>query len=184
MSRLRARASLVTALGLLLGAGCGGGRQDERKPPPNRTATAKAGAAATPRSRAKPELLGRAGSQAPVEQLVQQHVEEADASGQRVLVYVGATWCQPCRRFHQALASGQLDAPLAGTKFVEFDWDRDREELRQAGYDPKYIPLFSVPDQSGHASGRAIEGAVEGGGGLRETLVPRLLALLDGHPVR
>lgn len=180
MPRFCARALLVVGLGLLAGAACKGRSTDHQQRP-------KASAAATPasaaRSRAKPELLRRGGSQAPLEQLVQQHVEEADASGQRVLVYVGATWCEPCKRFHKALESGQLDEALAGTKFVEFDADRDRAELQAAGYASKYIPLFSVPDHSGHASGRAIEGSVKGDRAVRESLVPRLLALLDGKPV-
>jgi len=136
----------------------------------------------TAKSHAKPELTHRSQPQAPLEQFVQQHVEEADASGMRVVVYVGATWCEPCRRFHQALESGQLDDALAGTQFIEFDADKDASELRAAGYGSKYIPLFSVPDQSGHASGRAIEGSIKGDSGVREYLVPRLLALLDGKP--
>ena len=138
-------------------------------------------ASAAAKSRAKPVLTHRA-TKAPLEQFVQQHVEEADANGTRVLVYVGATWCEPCQRFHKALESGQLDEDLAGTKFIEFDSDRDGAELRAAGYASKYIPLFSVPDQSGHASGRAIEGSVKGDGAVRANLVPRLLALLDGKP--
>ncbi len=179
MLRSSARALLVTCLGLVVSVGCNG-RSDERKRTSKATSAAPAAGA---RSTAKPELLPRGGSQAPIEQLVQQHVEEADASGQRVLVYVGATWCEPCQRFHKALASGQLDESLAGTKFVEFDVDRDRAELQAAGYASKYIPLFSVPDQSGHASGRAIEGSVKGDSAVRENLVPRLLALMDGKPV-
>lgn len=171
-----ARALLVMCLGLSLSA-CHG-RKVQRKP-----ATKAVDAAKAARSTAKPELLHRGGSKAPLEQFVQQHVEEADASGQRVLVYVGATWCEPCQRFHKALASGQLDESLAGTKFVEFDADRDREELRAAGYASKYIPLFSVPDHSGHASGRAIEGSIKGDDAVRKNLVPRLLALMDGQPV-
>lgn len=139
--------------------------------------------AKAPKSRAKPELAHRSAPQAPLEQFVQQHVEEADASGKRVLVYVGATWCEPCQRFHKALESGQLDEALAGTQFIEFDADRDRAELKAAGYASKYIPLFSVPDQSGHASGRAIEGSIKGDNAVRDNLVPRLLALLDGKPI-
>jgi thiol:disulfide interchange protein len=134
------------------------------------------------KSQTKPELMHRSEPQAPLQQFVQQHVEEADASGKRVLVYVGASWCEPCQRFHKALASGQLDELLAGTQFIEFDADRDRAELREAGYASKFIPLFSVPDQSGHASGRAIEGSIKGDDAVREDLVPRLLALLDGKP--
>jgi hypothetical protein len=39
-----------------------------------------------------------------------------------------------------------------------------------------------VPDPTGHASGRAIEGAIKGEKAVLELLVPRLLALLDGKP--
>ena len=168
---------LITLLGIFTVSACNG-KRDQAAPAP------KVGAVSAPlaKSRAKPVLAHRAAPKAPLEQFVQQHVEEADASGTRVLVYVGATWCEPCQRFHKALESGQLDEDLAGTKFIEFDSDRDGAELRAAGYASKYIPLFSVPDQSGHASGRAIEGSVKGDGAVRENLVPRLLALLDGKP--
>lgn len=151
------------------------GRRDEpavKKPP----------APVVAKSRVKPQMTRRPEPKAPLQQFVQQHVEEADASGMRVLVYVGAAWCEPCKRFHQAMESGELDDALAGTKFIEFDSDRDGSELRAAGYGSQYIPLFSVPDHSGHASGRAIEGSVKGDGAVREDLVPRLLALLDGGP--
>lgn len=117
-----------------------------------------------------------------VAQQVRDARAEARKRGRSLVVYIGATWCEPCQRFHKALESGQLDEDLAGTKFIEFDSDRDAAELRAAGYASKYIPLFSVPDQSGHASGRAIEGSVKGDGAVRENLVPRLLALLDGKP--
>ncbi len=168
------RISLVV-LGIFAVSACNG-RRDEH------AAAAKVTAPAAAKSHAKPLMAHRSQPQAPLEQFVQQHVEEADASGMRVLVYVGATWCEPCQRFHKALESGQLDEALAGTKFVEFDADKDRAELRAAGYASKFIPLFSVPDQSGHASGRAIEGSIKGDSGVRENLVPRLLALLDGKP--
>ena len=169
------RALLAIGFGIFAVSACNG----RQKSAPATKASEPVAAVA--RSREKPQLKQRADA-APLEQFVQQHVEEADASGTRVLVYVGATWCEPCQRFHKALESGQLDEDLAGTKFIEFDSDRDGAELRAAGYASKYIPLFSVPDQSGHASGRAIEGSVKGDGAVRENLVPRLLALLDGKP--
>ena len=176
---MRTTSSAFFALSLLgvLALGACNGRRDE-------SAAKKTAAPAVAKSRAKPQMTRRAEPKAPLEQFVQQHVEEADASGMRVLVYVGATWCEPCKRFHKALESGQLDEALAGTKFIEFDSDRDGTELRAAGYGSQYIPLFSVPDQSGHASGRAIEGSVKGDSAVREDLVPRLLALLDGKPVQ
>jgi thiol-disulfide isomerase/thioredoxin len=174
-ARLASRRLLSLSLGILAVSACNG-RRDEH------AATTKTSAAVAAKSHAKPELAHRTQLQPPLEQFVQQHVEEADASGMRVLVYVGASWCEPCQRFHRALESGELDEALAGTKFVELDADRDRSELRAAGYASKFIPLFSVPDQSGHASGRAIEGSIKGDHAVRENLVPRLLALLDGKP--
>jgi hypothetical protein len=177
-ARAAGRASLALFLSGIFAVGACNGRRDES------AAAKKAAAPLVAKSRVKPHMARRAEPKAPLEQFVQQHVEEADASGMRVLVYVGATWCEPCQRFHKALESGQLDEVLAGTKFVEFDSDRDGSELRAAGYGSQYIPLFSVPDHSGHASGRAIEGSVKGDDAVREDLVPRLLALLDGKPTQ
>ena len=164
-------ALLTIGLGIFAVSACNGREQ--------RIPAAKQDAPTATKSREKPQLKHRSDA-APLEQFVQQHVEEADAQGMRVLVYVGAAWCEPCRRFHKALASGDLDEALAGTKFVEFDADKDGAELRAAGYVSQYIPLFSVPDHSGHASGRAIQGSVKGDDAVKKDLVPRLLALLDG----
>jgi hypothetical protein len=165
----------LTLLGIFAVSACNG-KRDQPRP----ATSSSSSASPLAKSRAKPVITRREAPKAPLEHFVQQHVEEADASGARVLVYVGAAWCEPCKRFHQALESGQLDEDLAGTKFIEFDSDRDGAELRAAGYSSKYIPLFSIPDHSGHASGRSIEGAVTGE--VRRTLVPRILALLDGKP--
>src|SRR4051812_5995055 len=174
-ARFASRALLIV-WGIFAVSACNGRREQHA------TVKASAPAPVVAKSHAKPKLEHRSQPQAPLEQFVQQNVEEADASGMRVLVYVGATWCEPCQRFHKSLESGELDEALAGTKFIEFDADRDGSELRAAGYTPKYIPSFAVPDQSGHASGRAIEGSIKGDGAVRQNLVPRLLALLDGKP--
>jgi hypothetical protein len=157
-------------------------RKEPLEPVKAATATLVAGSAA-PRSRAKPVLTRRRDRTAPLEQFVQQHVEQAEVSGARVLVYVGASWCQPCKHFHQALEKGELDESLAGTHFLEFDADDDRAELRAAGYASKYIPLFSVPDSSGHGTTLSIEGSIKAERAVREDLVPRLLALLDGKVI-
>jgi hypothetical protein len=169
MSRIPALAVLLC---VIVASGC-----NERKEP---TEPVKAAASALPRSRAKPMLTRRHDRKAPLEHFVQQHVEHAGTTGSRVLVYVGATWCEPCKRFHKALESGELDEPLAGTHFLEFDADRDGSELKAAGYAFDYIPLFSVPDSSGHATSLSIEGSIKAEAAVKEKLVPRLLALLDG----
>jgi thiol:disulfide interchange protein len=178
--RLRARSAARVVLGVSCALwapslGCKGRHEASAAAPAVAVANQP-----SPKSRAKPELTKRPEPRAPLEQFVQQHVEEGDAKGVRVLVYVGATWCEPCQRFHKALESGELDEALAGTNFLEFDADRDRAELRAAGYASKYIPLFTVPDPAGHASALHLEGSIKGDSAVRENLVPRLLALLDG----
>ncbi len=101
----------------------------------------------------------------------------ADASGRDVVVYVGAAWCEPCVRFHDALTAGQLDGALPTVTLLEFDLDRDEARLAAAGYTSKLIPLFARPAADGRASGRAIEGSIAGPGAVDE-LTPRLRALL------
>lgn len=104
--------------------------------------------------------------------------ELARAEGTRVLVYVGASWCEPCRRFHETAQTGALDPMLPPIRFLEFDLDKDEERLRAAGYVAKYIPLFAVPQRDGRASGKQIAGSVKGAGAPAE-ITPRLRALLN-----
>jgi hypothetical protein len=98
-----------------------------------------------------------------------------------LVVYVGASWCEPCRRFHEAALGGELDQSFPGLTLLEFDLDRDRERLAAAGYVSKYIPLFAVPEADGSASGKQIEGAIKGEGAV-EFIEPRLRALLGRAP--
>ena len=94
-----------------------------------------------------------------------------------VVVYVGATWCEPCRRFHKAAAEGTLNAALPTLRLLEFDADRDNERLAFAGYFSQYIPLFALPKPDGHASGKQVEGSVKGDGAVTQ-IVPKLRTLL------
>ncbi|MDB4968217.1 MAG: hypothetical protein JWN44_3906 [Myxococcales bacterium] len=102
---------------------------------------------------------------------------KAKREGRQLLVYVGATWCEPCQRFHQAAAAHKLDADFPSLRLLEFDTDRDGERLAAAGYVSQLIPLFARPRDDGRASGRQIEGSVKGDGAVGE-IVPRLRALL------
>ncbi len=102
---------------------------------------------------------------------------ELAAGGDRVVVYVGASWCEPCVAFHDALVAGQLDADFPGIRFLEFDLDRDRARLIADGYESRYVPLFALPGPDGRASGRQIQGGVKGAGAAAN-LVQRLGPLL------
>jgi thiol:disulfide interchange protein len=140
-------------------------------------ATALTGCKADEAAPAKPvpvEVIG-APAAGDVAEAVRQ--ERARAPGRPLLVYVGATWCEPCQRFHQAVLSGQVDALFPGLRLLEFDLDHDRDRLQQAGYTSKMIPLFALPREDGAASGKQIEGSIKGPGAVSE-ITPRLKALL------
>lgn len=115
-----------------------------------------------------------AGEVAPIVKTEQQR---AAREGRKLLVYVGATWCEPCQRFHKAALSGKLDQAFPGLRFVEFDSDRDSERLATAGYVSQFIPLFARPGADGRSSGRHIEGSIKGEGAV-DQITPRLRQLL------
>ena len=94
---------------------------------------------------------------------------------------VGASWCEPCRRFHEAVTRGELDATFPTLRLLEFDLDRDQARLQAAGYGSRMIPLFEVPGPDGRASGRRIEGSIKGPGAVAE-IVPRLRRILAKAP--
>ena len=128
------------------------------------------------RATRKVEFLA-APAQGDVAPIVRGEQQRAAREGRKVLVYVGATWCEPCQRFHHAATAGKLDAAFPGLRFLEFDSDRDGERLASAGYVSRFIPLFARPGSDGRSSGRQIEGSIKGEGAVDE-IAPRLRQLL------
>jgi hypothetical protein len=114
----------------------------------------------------------------PVAALVREALTRVASERRKVLVYVGATWCEPCQRFHHAAEQGQLDATFPDLTLLVFDADRDRDRLAQAGYTSVYIPAFTLPNVDGTSSGQHIEGSVKGDGAVAD-LTPRLAELLS-----
>lgn len=110
--------------------------------------------------------------------LVVAFVARARAEGRTPLVYVGATWCEPCRYFHAAAERGDLDAELPALALLELDRDVDGPRIDAAGYGSRMIPLFAVPGPDGRAGERRIEGSIHGPGSPLE-IAPRLRAILD-----
>lgn len=102
---------------------------------------------------------------------------QLSAGDARVVVYVGASWCEPCQRFHHALEAGELDDVLLGVRFIEYDSDTAKPALEAAGYRSRLIPLFALPAEDGRASGRQQEGSIKGEGAVAN-IVPRLRALM------
>jgi len=112
-----------------------------------------------------------------VDTIVRDAQAKAMADRRRVLVYVGATWCEPCQRFHHAAERGELDAKFPDVDLLAFDADHDSERLASAGYVSKLIPLFALPGPDGRASGKQVEGGIKGEGAVG-FIAPRLEKML------
>ncbi|MCA9640652.1 MAG: thioredoxin family protein [Polyangiaceae bacterium] len=176
------RAWLLTLPCLVL-FGCDSTEHQAKPEPASASATAKVEVGAPPRF-----LRGPTGG-ADISSFVREKLTEANAAQKagkggytRVLVYVGATWCEPCQYFHQAVTEGKLDRELQGVTFVEFDLDQDRDALASAGYASRMIPLFALPDAAGRGTEQRISGSIKGPGATANIL-PRLDKLLAGEPV-
>jgi thiol-disulfide isomerase/thioredoxin len=163
----------VAALGALALAGGGCGRAEGGGAEPVGATSSSVASA----GRRGVELVAAPPGGEPVEALVRREAERARANGRTLLVYLGAPWCEPCQRFHDAARAGTLDAELPGVTLLEFDHERDGDRLRAAGYAWHYVPLFARPGPDGRASGRAIEGSIKGEGAVAQ-IVPRLRGLL------
>lgn len=106
---------------------------------------------------------------------------DAARAGRKLLVYEGATWCEPCKQFHAAAERGDLDAALPGVTLLELDADRDNARLVAAGYTSQLVPLFARPAPDGTNSGLQTSGARVGSDYVAD-LVPRVSALLTDAP--
>lgn len=156
-------------------------RAEDRTPPaaaaPNLNPTPIAEPPASA-AEAPPELRP-APAEGSVAAIVEGELAAARTDGRSLVVVVGATWCEPCVAFHDALVGGALDRPLAGVRFLEFDLDRDRTRLEEAGYTSRLIPLFVLPGDDGRATARRIEGGIKGDGAV-DHILRRLQPLLAG----
>jgi len=75
---------------------------------------------------------------------------KAKAEGRVLVVYAGATWCEPCKRFKEEIHAGHLDDKLPKMTLLAFDADRDTDRLAAAGYRFSFIPFVALPGADGH----------------------------------
>jgi hypothetical protein len=137
-----------------------------------------AGTAATStRAPARKLLLKDAPADGAVDDIVKRALAESTTEGRRLVVYVGAKWCEPCQRFHHAAERGELDSIFGDLEMLVFDLDRDNERLASAGYVSKLIPLVALPGPDGKASGKQVEGGIKGEGAVGN-IAPRLKQML------
>jgi thiol-disulfide isomerase/thioredoxin len=106
---------------------------------------------------------------------------KSKGEGRQVLLYCGASWCEPCRYFHEAVDRGELIGKVGALDLVAFDAQVDAERMLMSGYESQFIPLFAAVGPDGKATGKKLEGSVKGSGAV-DDLVPRLKALLAEAP--
>lgn len=128
-----------------------------------------------------PELI-EAAPTGPAEEVVRSALAEAGRDGRRLLVYVSATWCEPCERFQKALRAGELDASFPGLTLLKFDHDRDLARLQAAGYAGNLIPRFVIPGPDGRGTDQRMEGGTKAEDTVSASIGPRLRRLLYGAP--
>lgn len=168
MSFVRAR-SPACALLVALAAGCNRSPTITQDAPatPSAQADAKANANANAQADADAKVTANAKANASGERGVRVVVAAAEsdalsvvrterlkakAEGRVLVVYAGAGWCEPCKRFKHAIQTGALDDKLAKTTLLVFDADRDTERLASAGYTFQFIPYVALPGADGHPS--------------------------------
>jgi len=163
---IRASGSVLGLATLALATLCGcKSAQDEPRPSPGSAA------------RVAHVQLQDAPTSGDVDAVVRDALAKTSAEKRHLVVYVGATWCEPCQRFHEAAAKGDLDATFPDLDILVFDLDRDGERLAAAGYVSKYIPLFALPKVDGTSSGKQVEGGIKGEGAVA-FITPKLQSLL------
>jgi len=168
------RATSKLALAALLATGCTG------KPTDTGPRRADAQEKVAPVAKAPPEFVKASAQGSAITEVVLASQERAKAEGRQLVVYVGASWCEPCQLFHEAVEAGKLDGELAGVRFLEFDADADRAELTAGGYGGRLIPRFALPGPDGRGDEtKAIEGGTKGDGAV-DQIVRRLRPLLAG----
>jgi hypothetical protein len=129
-------------------------------------------AAAAPHVELVPAAAG------PVDLVVRNALADARAEGRRLVVYVSASWCEPCERFQSAVRAGRLDTSFPDLRLLVFDHDRDVGRLAAAGYDGRMIPRFVVPGPDGRATDQRVEGGTKATDTVATTIAPRLARLL------
>ncbi len=127
------------------------------------------------------EIVEAPAGQEPVASLVARAMAKAHNQKRTLLVYVGASWCEPCERFQQAAKKGELDASFPTLRLLKFDHDRDNRRLVAANCSSSLVPLFARPAADGRCSNRRIFGAIKGPGAV-DYITPRLKQLLSTPP--
>ena len=119
---------------------------------------------------ARPELVHPPAGTTDLGAFIRSEVARGQRDGRKVVVYVGASWCDPCVRFKAAIED---------VRFVVTDLDTDGPALASAGCASTMVPLFARANADGTCSSKRTEGGIKGDGAVA-FMLPRLKAVLVG----
>lgn len=142
------------------------GAESSATPAPKVTAAATTGEASA--SRGKLQVLVATADSDALSAIRTERLK-AKAEGRVLVVYVSATWCEPCKRLKEEIAAGRLDERLGKTTLLAFDADKDVDRLRSAGYSFAFVPFVALPGADGHPADTQ-EATGKGGSAWRELL--------------
>jgi thiol-disulfide isomerase/thioredoxin len=133
------------------------------KPSTSTSTSTTTGAAAPASTKATGEgwaVIVKGGSLASA---VKAEVAKAQATGKKPVVYIGATWCPPCKAIKKFKADKQMVTAFEGAHIIELDVDDwSAADLAGLGYKANAVPVFIAVDKEGKAKGPTIDGGAWG----------------------
>lgn len=75
------------------------------------------------------------------------------------VVYVGATWCGPCKVYKNSLEDPAMIRAHLPVHIIELDADKHPNTLQALKITPSGIPHWEMVDRSGVTTGRKIDGS-------------------------
>ena len=93
--------------------------------------------------------------------LLKTELEKAKQKGLKPVIYIGATWCKPCKAIKGYREDPMMLDALSGTYVIDLDIDEWKPpDLRPFGFNAGVVPYFYVVDGEGRSTGRTITSSV------------------------
>jgi thiol:disulfide interchange protein len=133
-------------------------REDSPMPAGTTAAPTRAHEAGTSR------WLELAASNTALDALLAEHAQRAAEQGLKPALYIGASWCQPCKILKEHRDDPRVASALRGTYTIEIDLDDwTVAELSASGYEVQAVPVFFAIGAGGKAAGPRLDGGAWGG---------------------
>lgn len=168
-SRVFVAAAGVT---LLLASGCDSKAASEASPEPSRSAAMTA-------EKASSWVKVGSGGEA-LQSRLKAEVGKAAERRQKPILYIGATWCEPCAALKKYKSDPRMAEAFEGTYVIELDLDDWKlDELKALGLRAGVVPVFHALGADGRASGKTIDGGAWGDN-IPENMAPPLKRFFSG----